>query len=284
MIENLVHPMHNWTVILDVLIVYLLIYYFLLWLKNNHSFNLVRGLFLVLVLVLLSHLLGLATLNWLLEKFTDVLILIVIILFHPEIRRVLEKLGRKKLFSQVVRTEEGQGAAVIKHILRAVDTLSRQKIGGLIVIEMTNNLDEYTQSGIAVDANLSSELVVALFWPNCPTHDGAIVIRHNKIISAECLLPLTDSRLTDRRLGTRHRAALGLSELTDALIIVISEETGIISLAENGNLTRFLNREALEARLFNLYSEESSQELPVVSWMNRGLLRVKTALFKEENR
>ena len=96
MIENLVHPMHNWTVILDVLIVYLLIYYFLLWLKNNHSFNLVRGLFLVLVLVLLSHLLGLATLNWLLEKFTDVLILIVIILFHPEIRRVLEKLGRKK--------------------------------------------------------------------------------------------------------------------------------------------------------------------------------------------
>ena len=128
----------------------------------------------------------------------------------------------------------------------------------MIVIEQKSPLDEYTESGIKVNANLTSELMCSLFWPGSPTHDGAIIIRGNEILTAGCLLPLTNSKVSDKRLGTRHMSAIGISEETDALVIVVSEETGTISIAEEGNLTRFLNREALETRLFNLYKESTT--------------------------
>ena len=139
--------------------------------------------------------------------------------------------------------------------MQSVEFLSKNNIGALIVLEQDSPLDEYTESGISVNANLTSELICSLFWPGSPTHDGAIIIRGNEILTAGCLLPLTSSRMTDKRLGTRHMSAIGISEETDALVIVVSEETGTISVAEEGNLTRFLNREALETRLFNLFKE-----------------------------
>ncbi len=205
-----------------------------------------------------SRLFGFLTLNWLLEKLATALILIAIIIFQPELRRFLEKIGSGKLFSPLVEGQrEAKSTTVIKHLLKTVEMLSKEKIGALIVSEVGTNLSEYIESGIPIRSHISAELLCTLFWPKSPTHDGAVIIRENKIEAAGCLLPLTDTPLTDGRLGTRHRAAIGLSKLTDAVIIVVSEESGIVSIAENGNLNRFLNKEALETRLFNLYKEET---------------------------
>ncbi|MEK7298923.1 MAG: diadenylate cyclase CdaA [Candidatus Margulisiibacteriota bacterium] len=259
-------PQIHWNTWIDLAVVYLVMYYFLIWIKDTPSFNVIRGLFLVLCIYVFSWFFHLTTLHWLLERFANILILIVIIIFQPEFRRALEKIGRGRVMRQSLFLSDGQGAGVIKHILRAAETLSKQKIGALMVIERGDSLAEYSESGIMINAHLSSELLISLFWPLSPTHDGAVIIRENQIVSAECLLPLTDSKLHDRRLGTRHRAALGLSEETDALIIVISEETGVISLAENGTLTRYLNREALETRLFDVYSEGASPDHQKPFW------------------
>ena len=149
---------------------------------------------------------------------------------------------------------------LIKQLLNTVDLLSSQKIGALIVLENHQSLDDYIDSGIYISGQLSSELLSTLFWQGSPTHDGATIIQKDRIVAAGCLLPLSETKGLDRRLGTRHMAAVGLSEQTDAVIIIISEETGTISLAEYGNLTRYLNREALETRLFNLYKEKKQSQ------------------------
>ncbi|NBV41973.1 TIGR00159 family protein, partial [bacterium] len=244
----------HWVAILaDIAIVYVVIYRVLVWITDTHAESLVRGLLVILVVYAASHLLGLVTLNWLLEKFATILVLLIIVLFQPELRRFLERIGSGKLFSPFVVESSGQGISIIKHILRAIDTLSKERVGALIVIETGTNLNEYIRTGIPINATITPELLASLFWAKSPTHDGAVIIRENEIAAAGCLLPLTDATIQDRRLGTRHRAALGLSEESDALIIVVSEETGIISLAENGNLTRYLTKESLETRLFNLY-------------------------------
>jgi diadenylate cyclase len=249
---------HGVVVCLDLILVFILLYRVLLWIKNTHSGPLVRGLLVVMSVYFLSKVLGLMTLNWILEKLATALIFIAIIIFQPELRRFLERIGSGQLFSPLIGEQrESKGTSVIKHLLKAVELLSKEKIGALIVIEVGTNLSEYIDSGIQVRSHISAELLSTLFWPKSPTHDGAVVIRENKIEAAGCLLPLTDTPLSDGRLGTRHRAAIGLSKLTDAVVIVVSEESGAISLAENGNLNRFLNREALETRLFNLYKEEA---------------------------
>ena len=165
------------------------------------------------------------------------------------------KIRRQTFFT--TQSKKAKQPLLIKRILQSVEFLSKNKIGALIVVEQDSPLDEYTESGISINANLTSELICSLFWPGSPTHDGAIIIRGNEILTAGCLLPLTSSQMSDKRLGTRHMSA-GISEETDALVIVVSEETGTISIAEKGNLTRFLNREALETRLFSLYKESTS--------------------------
>ncbi len=252
-------PVIHWAQIIDLGLVFVVIYLILSWVKSTQSLNLVRGILIVLGLVVVSRLLQLTTLNWLIEKLTTILILLLLIIFQPELRKILDHIGRGRLFGRRGRGQE-RGAAVIKHLLRAVEALSKDKIGALIVLKLEAGLKDYEASGVAIDGDLSSELLINLFWPNTPTHDGATIIDGDKIIAAGCLLPLTESRIIDRRLGTRHRAAIGLSEVTDAIVIVISEETGIISIAEHGNLTRFLNREALETRLFNLYSDKPEDQ------------------------
>lgn len=246
--------------LIDIILVYYMTYRVLLWMRSTHSIPLIKGLGVVFVAYSVSRFLGFGTLNWLLEKLATALILIVIIIFQPELRRFLEQIGTGRLFSPFLIQANAQSTAVIKQLLKAVDVLSKEKIGALIVIEVGTNLTEYIESGIKIRSVISSELLSSLFWPKTPTHDGAVIIRENKIEAAGCLLPLTDIQISDQRLGTRHRSAVGLSKLTDALVIVVSEESGIISIAEHGNLTRFLNREALETRLFNLYREETGKE------------------------
>jgi diadenylate cyclase len=238
--------------IVDLTIVYLIVFQVLTLLKRSRSFSLIPLLLFVLVIYVLARVWQLTTLTWMLQCFSTGILVLMILVFQPEIRRLLEKLGQDQQFG----LETFRGVPIprlVKHLLVAVDLLSKQKIGALIVVEGQNPLDEYARSGILMESLVSSDLLVNLFWPNTPTHDGAIILRQNRVLAASCLLPLTDSRLVDRRLGTRHRAAIGLTEHTDAVVIVISEETGTISLAERGSLTRFLNKEALETRLFELF-------------------------------
>lgn len=263
---------------IDFVLVYVLIYRILVWISETHAESLVRGLLVVFGLYAVSFTLKLTTLNWLLDKFTTVLLLLILIVFQPELRRFLERIGSGRLLTPLVVQEDDQYVSVIKQLLRAVDMLSKERVGALIVIELGTNLNEYIQSGIRVQGHLSGELLASLFWSKSPTHDGAVVIREGKIAAAGCLLPLTESTLQDRRLGTRHRAAVGLSEVSDALVIVISEETGVISLAEHGNLTRYLNKQALETRLFSLYKEESAAADGVLGRLSRWMYYRKKGL------
>ncbi len=248
----------HWIAIsIDIAIVYAIIYRLLIWITDTHAESLVRGLLVILVVYVGSHIMDLTTLNWLLEKFATILVVLIIVLFQPELRRFLERIGSGKLFSPFITESNGQGIATIKQVLRAVQLLAKERVGALIVIETGTNLNEYIRSGIPIGATITAELLASLFWSKSPTHDGAVILRENEITAAGCLLPLSDATIQDRRLGTRHRAALGLSEVSDGLIIIVSEETGIISLAENGYLTRYLTKEALETRLFNLYKEDT---------------------------
>lgn len=260
---NFISHSLTWQTAIDLLLVYLVIYYFLIWMKSTHSYTVIRGVVVLLPLYFLSQLLDFKTINWLMAKLANALLVILIIIFQPELRRFLERLGRGMVFNPGQNMRHGlegvEGVSAIKQILRAVEILSRENIGALIVIEQHNSLSEYVESGIALNSTITAELLVSLFWPGCPTHDGAVILQQNRIVAAECLLPLTNTPLPDDRLGTRHRAALGISELTDALVIVVSEENGIISITENGKMNRYLNKEALETRLFNLYKEESAR-------------------------
>ncbi len=241
--------------VLDFILVFYLTFKLLTWLKRSHALDLMKGVFLIVAVFLLSHVLDLKTLNWILEKFATVLIILVFIIFQPELRRFLERVGSSdQLFSLYPSNKTSQSATFIQIIIKAVDYLAKEKMGALIVLERKTALDEFIETGVTINADLNAELLISLFWPGTPTHDGAVIINESSIKASGCFLRLTDSPISDRRLGTRHRAALGLSEVSDALIIVVSEEKGVISFVEQGNMTRFLTKEALETRLFSLLS------------------------------
>ena len=242
----------NWLDAIDIVLVTFVIYRLLLWFKGTRALQLTRGLLLILFVYLLSRFLGLGTIDWLLQKLATIILVILIIVFQPELRRMLERLGRGKYFSRLVFTAH-QGTGLVQTLIKTVEQMAEQKVGSIIVLERETGLDEYIESGVMIDGRVSVELLLSIFVKGSPLHDGALVLQGNRVIAAACLLPLTDSRLIDSRLGTRHRAAIGLTEQTDTVVIVTSEETGIISIAENGVLTRYLNRQTLEKKLLSIY-------------------------------
>ncbi|PIS30414.1 TIGR00159 family protein [Candidatus Saganbacteria bacterium CG08_land_8_20_14_0_20_45_16] len=246
----------RWTDFIDIFIVSVLFYYILLWLQGTRAIPLIRGLIVVLLIYLLGRILGLYTINWLVDKFVAVIAVMLVVLFQPELRRTLERFGRGKLLGTLGFAPLPHGSFYVRNVVRAVEQLAEAKVGALIILEKMTGLSEYLESGVRLDAMLSSELLIAIFDTKSPLHDGAVVVQGDRILAASCLLPLSESRLLDKRLGTRHRAAVGISELSDALVIVISEKTGIISLAENGYLTRYLTKDQLEEKLFSLYKVE----------------------------
>ena len=239
--------------LIDIIVVATAIYYLLVWLRGTRAIALIRGLAMVLLLYLAGKVFGLYTTSWILERLGPLILVIIIIVFQPEPRRTLEHIGRERIFRRLGIGGGGRGALIVGHIIKAIEQLSEVKIGALIVFEKSTGLSEFLESGVGLDAEISSELLISIFSPKNPLHDGAVIMQGERIAAAGCLLPLSDTKLLDRRLGTRHRAAVGMSEQTDALVFVISEKTGIISIAENGYLSRNISKEMLEEKLFDLY-------------------------------
>lgn len=251
--------MVRWVDLVDIGIVSVLLYYVLLWLQGTRAVSLVRGLTLLLFIYVVGRLLNLYTINWLFDKFAAAIAVMLVILFQPELRRTLEHFGRGRFLGLLGFAPVSRGGLYIRHIVKAVEQLSLSRAGALIVIERLSGMTEYLESGVKLDALLSAELLVSIFDPRAPLHDGAVIVQGDRIMAASCLLPISESRSLDSRLGTRHRAAVGVSELTDALVIVVSEKAGTISIAENGDLTQNLTQDQLEEKLYSLYKVERTR-------------------------
>lgn len=245
----------------DIFIVAVIVYYIMMSLRGTRAVHLLKGIVVAVVIFMLSSILHLNSLNYILGAVFQIAMYAVVVIFQPELRNLLEKMGRLKLgsfmgFAFNANQDKEDMDTVILNIAAAAANMSETKTGALIVIERDTRLGEYMPSGTVLNANVTHELLENIFVPNTPLHDGAVIIRGNKIISAGCVLPLTANTNLSSELGTRHRAALGLSETSDAIIVVVSEETGKISIALNGSLTRNLNETSLRKALTKLLSAE----------------------------
>ncbi|MGB9886132.1 MAG: diadenylate cyclase CdaA [Moorellales bacterium] len=237
----------------DIAIVAYVIYRLLLLIRGTRAAQLVQGLAVLALVAFLSDRLGLRTIEWILEKLGLMLLVALPVVFQPELRRALAQLGRGRIFARpFVFMAAEEVSRLIEELVRCVQILVRNRIGALIVLERDVRLNEYIETGVKLDAVVSAEFLVNIFMPRAPLHDGAAIIRGDRVAAAGCFLPLTDSPYLSRQLGTRHRAALGISELSDAVAVVVSEETGTISVAEGGKLTRYLDEKNLRQLLEDL--------------------------------
>lgn len=253
----------HWKDIIDIILVTALFYVVIKFLRGTRSVQVIQGLIvLVIVTLLISFIaqrLELNTVSWMVNKFWTVWLVALIVVFAPDIRRTFAQLGQRRFFRRFFRPEE----QFIIEIVQAVGTLAKKKLGALIVLERETGLQEYMESGVKLDSTVVSELILSIFTPYSPLHDGAVIVQGNRIAAAGCLLPLTQETSLSRELGMRHRAAIGLTEETDAIVIVVSEETGTISVARGGHLTRDLEPPALRKLLRTLYGyheEEDSEQ------------------------
>ncbi|MCI5837199.1 MAG: diadenylate cyclase CdaA [Veillonellaceae bacterium] len=237
--------------IVDILVVALILYQLYYLIRDTRAVSLLKGLLLLGAFTILSNLLDLHVVNWLLEKSMTVLIVALPIVFQPELRKALERLGQGRFISRSSIVDDKERLRVIDEVVLACEKMGRERIGALIVFEREVGLNEYSDTGIYVDGVVSEELLGNIFIPNTPLHDGAVLIRDNRVLAAGCLLPLTQDRTLSTELGTRHRAAIGLSEAVDALIVVVSEESGSISYAHGGKIYRHLDGENLRNMLRN---------------------------------
>lgn len=254
-ISNLLSTI-QFTDVIDILIIAFIFYKLIFLLKETRAVQVFKGLISVLVLAKLSEIFNLYTLNWLLGNFLTVGLIFIIVIFQPELRRAFEKLGRGNSMFSVFQNEVNSKNNANDEIVRAVSSLSRQKIGALIVIERQVGLKDIQESGTAIDGLVSSELLINIFIPNTPLHDGAVIIKQDKIKAAACFLPLTSDNTLSKELGTRHRAAIGISERSDCLVVVVSEETGTISCVEQGNISRYFDENTLREKLESIQNDD----------------------------
>ena len=252
---NQIHvPNLRWTDIVEILILAFLIYHILLWIKNTRAWSLLKGLAVVIVFVGIAALFNMSTILWIVQNVTGIAVMAIVILLQPELRSAMEELGQTNILSSLfnldnTRTPEGRFSdKTINEIVRACMQMSRVRTGALIVIEQTSPLQEYARTGIDMDALVTSQLLINIFEKNTPLHDGAVIISKNRIVAATCYLPLSENRM-DKNLGTRHRAGVGISEVTDSLTIIVSEETGDISIAYRGALRQEVDADYLKRDL-----------------------------------
>ena len=239
--------------IIEILIISVLFYHLLLWIKTTRAWNLFKGLIIILLFVLVAALFQMDTILWLAEKLFNVGLVALVVIFQPELRNALENIGGKTFLGDFFNTGKGEtekfSDKTIDELVRACFAMGRVKTGALIVMEDEINLGEYIRTGIDVDAILTSQLLINIFEKNTPLHDGAVIVRGNRVVSATCYLPLSDSLSLSKDLGTRHRAAVGVSEVSDSLTIIVSEETGAVSTAYKGQIAHDIDADHLRAQL-----------------------------------
>lgn len=249
--------------IVDILIVAFVVYKLIMLIKDTRAYQLVKGIVVLLLITQISKWMRLNVINWILTNGLSYGVLALMIVFQPELRRALEQIGRSRIWGKLFNLEEEEARLKwqnsIEEIIKALMYLSKNKIGALVVIEGQTKIGEVINTGIMLDSEISSQLLINIFIPNTPLHDGAVIIREGKIKAAACFLPLSENRYISKELGTRHRAALGISETSDATAIIVSEETGIISVAYNGGLTRNLNADSLRRILLRPLKEDKNK-------------------------
>lgn len=271
--------------VLEILIIALVLYYILVWMKTTRAWALLKGLIVICAFLLLARLMDMNTILWIVQNILGIAVTALVIVLQPELRKALEELGKKNFFALVIpfdssrRAEENFSAKTINEIVKACVEMGKVKTGALIVIEQQVSLRDYERTGIDVDGVVSSQLLINIFEHNTPLHDGAVIVRGNRITSATCYLPLSDNLGLSKELGTRHRAGVGISEVTDSLTIVVSEETGKISVAYEGELFRNLDGEQLKMhmnRILNKSGEENSKGIRKWKGRSRGKDAKKT--------
>ena len=248
------------TDILDILIVAFLVYKLLGFIKETRAEQLAKGLLLLVVATVVSEWCHFYTLHWLLSGALSVGLIAIIIIFQPELRRLLENLGRNRLNNVFSGIDKEEAKKIVGEFVDATKAMSEEKTGALMIIERETSLNEIVETGTIIDAKISSELIGNVFYEGSPLHDGALIIRGDRLLAAGCVLPLTENKKLSKELGTRHRAGIGITENSDAFTIIVSEETGIISVAENGKLKRPIQAEELRTILMSLYFQEDSKK------------------------
>ncbi|MCR5404773.1 MAG: diadenylate cyclase CdaA [Butyrivibrio sp.] len=253
--------------VLEICIIAFLVYHILVWAKNTRLWSLLKGVIVILVFILVCALLNMSTILWIVERVFSIAIIAIVVILQPELRKALEELGRKNFLSNVLalgdsKVEGRFSDKTLNEITRACVEMAKVKTGALIVIERNHPLTEYERTGIDVDAIVTSQLLINIFEHNTPLHDGAVIIRGDRVTSATCYLPLSDNLGIGKELGTRHRAGIGVSEATDSFVIIVSEETGKISVAFEGELERSLDSERLRERLREI-QDKREEEAPI---------------------
>ena len=254
-------PMIRWTDIFEIIIISFLVYHLLKWIKNTRAWSLLRGIIIILVFVFIAALFDMTTILWIAKNVTGIAVTALVVVFQPELRKALEQLGKSNVLSGILQFDPTRVASelfsdtTIDELVRASYEMGKAKTGALIVIQNNDLLTEYELTGIMIDSLVSSQLLINIFEHNTPLHDGAVIIRGNRISAATCYLPLSDNMQLSKELGTRHRAGVGISEATDSLTIIVSEETGRVSVAQNGELYRNVDEGFLRNKLQVLQSK-----------------------------
>ena len=248
-------PRITWTDIIEIVIIAFVIYNVMVWIKNTKAWVLLKGIIIVVIFALIAYILNLKTILWIAGKTISVGIIALVIIFQPELRRALEQLGRKKILFGLFRFNDGRekgerfSSKTAEEIVRACFDMGAAYTGALIVIEQEMVLEEYEKTGITVDGLVTSQLLINIFEHNTPLHDGAVIIRGDRVVAAPCYLPLSDNNNLNKALGTRHRAGVGISEVTDSMTIIVSEETGKVSVAVGGELIHDIDADSLRNKL-----------------------------------
>lgn len=253
--------------VIDILIVAFVFYKILLLIKETRAEQLIKGLIILLVMLKLSEWAKLYVVHYILMNTMTIGVVALLIVFQPELRRALEYIGRSKFLSKGMEATDEGFNSMVTNLVNAVASLSREKIGALIVIERETGLNEIVHTGVKIDGHISSGLLINIFIPNTPLHDGAVIIRGDRIMAAGCFLPLSETQSISKELGTRHRAAIGIAEQSDAMVIVVSEETGTISVAMNGKLTRNLDNNGLTNVIRKGFTSEQPKPLIKKRWV-----------------
>ena len=247
------------TDVLDILIVAFIAYKVLGFIRETRAEQLAKGLLVLVVATVLSDVFQLYTLHWLLSGFMTVGLIAIVVIFQPELRRALEHLGRSRLSNIMSDIDKEEAKRMVSEIVRAIETMSTSKTGALMVIEREITLNDIVETGTVIDASISAEMIGNIFYEGAPLHDGALIIRADRLYAAGCVLPLTQNKNLNKELGTRHRAGIGITENSDALVIIVSEETGVVSVAQNGQLTRFIETKKIEKMLLSMYLQEDKK-------------------------